>query len=411
MDTFVPLATCAIQSVATVATCSAVGVHARRQGLLQESNEKFLDKFVSSVCLPCLILRKAPPLISPAQLWSVWPLLVACICVVLFGLFTGKLAAKAVGAGNYSGLLMTAVAFPNSFSVPMTLLLSIGPHQALLDEAEAERFAESPVEVAQEVHDRIVLLFLSSYPLWVVARWGIGFPILSGALSCAQWREKVLNPPVKASLMALPLGLVYHLQDVGPAWAWEAVAESLKPAVKALDYAGRCTVPLLLMGLGAKIDGSFNEVRNTPRSTGYQKLETPTAPPTTVKIGAAQETSDAEAGENGTKNAAPTTSPSSTCPPPLPRSALLAVMMLRQFLGPLLGLGLVFVLKKLFGATDRLVLMTLLLQTCGPPMINLAVMAGVSGNAEKETARLLLVTYSASVLTWVLWTTVFLAVL
>lgn len=408
-----PLATCAIQSVATVATCSAVGVHARRQGLLQESNEKFLDKFVSSVCLPCLILRKAPPLISPAQLWSVWPLLVACICVVLFGLFAGKLAAKAVGAGNYTGLLMTAVTFPNSFSVPMTLLLSIGPHQALLDEAEAERFAESPAEVAQEVHDRVVLLFLSSYPLWVVARWGIGFPILSGALSCAQWREKVLNPPVKASLMALPLGLVYHLQDAGPAWAWEAVAESLKPAVKALDYAGRCTVPLILMGLGAKIDGSFNEVRNAPPSTGYQKLETPTATPTTIKIGAAQEPSDAEAGdgESGTKNAAPTTSPSSTCPAPLPRSALLVVMMLRQFLGPLLGLGLVYVLKKVFGVADRLVLMTLLLQTCGPPMINLAVMAGVSGNAEKETARLLLVTYSASVLTWVLWTTVFLAVL
>ncbi|CAE7922075.1 unnamed protein product, partial [Symbiodinium sp. KB8] len=331
----------------------------------------------------------APPLISPAHFWSVWPLLVACICVVLFGLFAGKLAAKAVGAGNYTGLLMTAVAFPNSFSVPMTLLLSIGPHQALLDEAEAERFAESPAEVAQEVHDRVVLLFLSSYPLWVVARWGIGFPILSGALSCAQWREKVLNPPVKASLMALPLGLVYHLQDAGPAWAWEAVAESLKPAVKALDYAGRCTVPLILMGLGAKIDGSFSEVRNAPPSTGYQKLETPTAPPTTIKIGAAQEPSDAEAGdgESGTKNAAPTTSPSSTCPAPLPRAALLVVMMLRQFLGPLLGLGLVYVLKKVFGVADRLVLMTLLLQTCGPPMINLAVMAGVSGNAEKARLR------------------------
>ena len=40
--------------------------------------------------------------------------------------------AKPIGAeGSFSGLIMTAVAFPNSFSVPMTLLLALGPHPAL----------------------------------------------------------------------------------------------------------------------------------------------------------------------------------------------------------------------------------------------------------------------------------------
>lgn len=33
--------------------------------------------------------------------------------------------------GSHSGLIMTAAAFPNSFSVPMTLLLTIGSHPLL----------------------------------------------------------------------------------------------------------------------------------------------------------------------------------------------------------------------------------------------------------------------------------------
>ena len=67
--------------------------------------------------------------------------------------------------------------------------------------------------LVQDVEDRISMLFLASYPFWVVARWGIGFPVLTGvacaslcrcksslpgALSMEQWRKKVLNPPVKA---------------------------------------------------------------------------------------------------------------------------------------------------------------------------------------------------------------------
>jgi hypothetical protein len=38
--------------------------------------------------------------------------------------------------------------------------------------------------LAQDVEDRISMLFLASYPFWVVARWGIGFPVLTGAMAC-----------------------------------------------------------------------------------------------------------------------------------------------------------------------------------------------------------------------------------
>eukprot|EP00415_Alexandrium_ostenfeldii_P005147 UN5147 len=52
------------------------------------------------------------------------------------------------------------------------------------------------------------------------------------------------------------------------------------------------------------------------------------------------------------------------------------------------------VLRGLCGVASPVVLLVGMLQTAGPPMINLGVMTGLSGTAEKETARLLLLTYS-----------------
>eukprot|EP00913_Durusdinium_trenchii_P018525 g17407.t1 len=192
MESVASLCACALKSVATVACCAACGVYARRQGILDETSEKFLDKtpgndrFVSSVCMPCLILRKVPPLITLKELVAIWPLTLGCLCTVVCGLLAGALAAWALKIRSFSGLMMTAVAFPNSFSVPLTLLLAIDPTR--LGQAEGA-----------DLEARISMLFLASYPFWVVARWGIGFPVLSGAWSFEQWQQKVLNPPVKAS--------------------------------------------------------------------------------------------------------------------------------------------------------------------------------------------------------------------
>eukprot|EP00913_Durusdinium_trenchii_P019351 g18191.t1 len=93
----------------------------------------------------------------------------------------------------------------------------------------------------------------------------------------------------------------------------------------------------------------------------------------------------------------------------MPLRGHIAVLVLRQLCGALLGLAIASLLRTFCGVTDRVLLMTLLLQSCGPPMINLSVMAGVSGSVQKDSAKLLLITYAASVVTWVLWTMIFLS--
>ncbi|CAJ1396999.1 unnamed protein product [Effrenium voratum] len=383
MDALLPLAGTSLRSVATVAACASVGAYARRQGILDERSEKFLDQFISSVCLPCLILRKVPPLISFQQLLTTWPLLLLCLCTVVYGLLAGAAAARLLKLRSFSGLIMTAVAFPNSFSVPMTLLLALGPHPAL----QAWDASDASEATAQALHDRVVVLFLNSFPIWVVARWGIGFPVLSGAFSFQQWRKKVLNPPVK---------VLHYCEGVD--------FQIFQPAVTAVDFAGRCSVPLLLMVLGAKVDGIAVEVFAAGgKGKSYEALPSPSKPES-VKIGVG----DCEKGPAVEQE--PKIQLEQPPPSEMPLRGHLAVLLLRQLFGALLGLLVAFGVRRC-GVSDKVLLMTLLLQSCGPPMINLSVMAGVSGTAQKDAAKVLLITYLASVFTWVMWTAIFLSFL
>merc|ERR1719171_3145837 len=101
---------------------------------------------------------------------------------------------------------MVAVAFPNSFSVPMTLMLALGDHPVLLG---------GGVGGGRELAERVTLFFMLSYAVWVLARWSIGYPILSGVISLEEWRGKVLNPPVVACLAAASAGLAWHALPLG----------------------------------------------------------------------------------------------------------------------------------------------------------------------------------------------------
>jgi len=381
MDTLGSLTICSLRSVATVSCCAAVGVYARRQGILDDSAEKFLDKIVSSVCLPCLILGKVPPLVTLRDLLAIWPLTLGCLCTVMFGLAAGALVAWWLNLRSHSGLVMTAVAFPNSFSVPMTLLLAIGSHPLLTQDGEA----------VQDAEDRISMLFLTSYPFWVVARWGIGFPVLTGALSFEQWRQKVLNPPVKACLLSLPVALA--LQHAHALQSWGVSFEVFQPVTTAVGYAGRCSVPLLLMALGAKVDSISAEIwgRGGPGEApkaNYQALLIPS-----IASGGQNADTDSESGTSGTAGTG-SVDPKAKSEvngndvPSMPLRGHLAVLLLRQLFGALLGLLMAYLVRRFCGVTDHVVLMTLLLQSCGPPMINLSVMAGVSGSAQRDSAKL-----------------------
>jgi len=411
METLPSLAISSLRSVATVACCSSVGVYARRQGILDDASEKFLDKMVSSVCLPCLILWQVPPLVTLHDRLEIWPLTLPCLCTVTFGLVAGATAACLLNLRSYSGLMMTAAAFPNSFSVPMTLLLTIASHP-LLTQSQA-----SGEGTSVDAKDRISMLFLASYPFWVIARWGIGFPVLSGALSMKEWWNKVLNPPVKACLLSLPVA--WALQHADALQSWGINFDFFEPVVTAVGYAGRCSVPLLLIALGAKVDSICGELwaarggRETSKPVNYHTLlitscGQPTADRESATAGAGPDTEKNDL--NATKLSESDTNGSNdpVTPSHMPLRGHIAVLVLRQLFGALLGLLLAFLLRRFCGITDHVLLMTLLLQSCGPPMINLSVMAGVSGTSQRDSAKLLLITYSASVFTWIFWTTIYL---
>lgn len=241
------------------------------------------------------------------------------------------------------------------------------------------------------------MLFLASYPFWVVARWGIGFPVLSGAWSFEQWQQKVLNPPVKACLLSLPAAFVCQQRSALESFGLTFAA--LEPAITAVDYAGRCSVPLLLAALGAKVDGIWSDLRaegagpKEAKLPTYQTLLIPPPAPGSTAPGQMEAAAPIQVEEQGV----------------MPLRGHIAVLVLRQLCGALLGLAIASLLRTFCGVTDRVLLMTLLLQSCGPPMINLSVMAGVSGSVQKDSAKLLLITYAASVVTWVLWTMIFLS--
>ena len=128
----------ALKSVATVGACAAIGAYARLKGYTTKETASVVDKLNAGVFLPCLIMSKVVPHIDVVKLLHVWPMAVLLVLNVLFGLLVG------VGIGRweqprypeafpkFTGLCQVAIAFPNSFTVPLTLILTLGDNPVLL---------------------------------------------------------------------------------------------------------------------------------------------------------------------------------------------------------------------------------------------------------------------------------------
>lgn len=170
------------------------------------------------------------------------------------------------------------------------------------------------------------------------------------------------------------------------------------------------------MALGSKVDSISAEIWDARGGPGeapkanYQALLIPS-------IASRGQHADSESGTSETtgngsddpKEKSEVNGNEAPSVPSMPLRGHLAVLLLRQLFGALLGLLMAYLVRRFCGITDHVVLMTLLLQSCGPPMINLSVMAGVSGSAQRDSAKLLLITYAASVFTWVIWMTIYLS--
>jgi len=382
-------------AVATVWACAGVGAYAHRQGLLDGKAQKAVDQLIANVFLPCLILGKVTPNMSLSVLMNLWPLFAMIPFVVVYGLVAGALVSRALAScwpqafPKYRGLIMVAIGFPNSFSVPLTLLLAVGDHPVLVKTGFS----------GEDLHDRISLIFLISYAAWVLARWSIGYPVLSGVMSFTEWRKKALNSPVRACIMATILGLLWDVLKHRLKFDVAKAMRFLSPVSTAVGYSGSCVVPLILFALGARLDQAIADLRasfSEAHRKGYPKdMEAQTKQgPSAEVVGLSTSREEATSpGGNDDEEAVYVAG--------LPGAAYLSVLVLRMVFGSLFSsLVACGILRTLCGVNDNVMLMVAMLQGAGPPMINISVMAGISGKAEMETSKLLLFTYGCSVLTW-----------
>lgn len=387
----------ALQSVLTVVATASIGAYARFRGVLDDSGVKMLEKLVAEVFTPALVLLKVLPNVSMKSLAAIWPMALNCVLVVAFGFISGRRVCQYLQQHHpdafpqLTGLVSVSIAFPNSFAVPLTLFLSLANHPALM---------RWPDTSSSMVADRGSSLFLFSYVLWIAARWSIGFPVLTGQCqSCATWVRLVLNPPVVALLVALPVGAVAsQLHLTGTAVAMSPayyVRAWLAPITSAVELSSRCLVPCTLFTLGAQLASVVQLSLRRP------ELEFELADDHALAT-AADEAPSSGGGAREHAIHASSGSPRHVSPPALPRSGYVAILVLRQVCGPLIGLCLALLLRSSGALVDPVAMMVMMLQSAGPPMINLAVMAGLAGGADasRACALVLAVTYAASLLTW-----------
>lgn len=446
----------ALRCVATVAATAAVGAYARRRGVLCRFGVRVLERAVAEIFTPALIVLKVLPNVSGATLRAAWPMALMCLVIVSWGFGSGWCACRLLrrrhpAVAELSGLVMTALAFPNSFSVPYSVFLALGAHPALQQPG-------APPAPHAAVEARASSLFLFSYVVWVAARWSIGYPALTGACQSPRaWAGKVGNPPTVALALALPLGALASALSLD-AWAASDGREWLAPAVQAVEYAARCLVPSTLFTLGAQLSAAVQSVRGTARAAGRRRASgarasggalggeaecgavASVAPGRATKelcdasaspseaashlseaashleshLGAAAEAGRSDqAGRAGAEVGGEGAEGGTDEGPVLPAVAYAAIILGRQVAGPLIGASVARALRDVLGVTDRVTLLVAMLQSAGPPMSNLAVMAGLAGGeaVSRASALVLLATYSFSLISWTAAISLFLSVL
>lgn len=345
----------ALRSVLTVAATAAVGAYAKHRGALDDAGVKVLEKLIAEVFTPSLVLLKVLPNVTVQAISSTWPMALNCAVMIAFGFWSGQRVCHRLhyqypeAFPQLTALVSVAVAFPNSFSVPLTLFLTIADHPALM---------RWPDTSSTMVADRGASLFLLSYMVWIVARWTIGYPVLTGACySCGKWARKVLNPPVIALLIALPAGGIagqLHLTEpVETASPANVVRASLwlSPFSSAIQYASRCLVPCTLFTLGAQLSSVVQLSLRRP------ELDFEPADDKALATAAEEEAAPSSSVASG--------GPRHVTPPTLPPLGILSVVFLRQVCGPAIGICIALFLKLSGALTDPVALMVMLLQSCG----------------------------------------------
>eukprot|EP00754_Rhynchopus_humris_P048859 Rhum_TRINITY_DN803_c0_g1::Rhum_TRINITY_DN803_c0_g1_i1::g.2449::m.2449 len=451
----------AVQAVAEVLLVVSFGVYLGWNGVLDNTGIKRLEKVIVGIFTPSLIIAKVIPQANWARIVGLWPLISVCPWNMFWGCLFGYILTRfLLRCPQNTGVVQAALSFPNTISVCLTLANVLARAQTVQELTVAQGNVPNGTDTeigSQGLEDfllsRSSVYVLTSTVWWNFARWTVGYNLLcyDAGESWASRMQKVLNPPVKGCIIAFIFGFTPFLQN----W-WVSKHFTAVLVVTAFELVGRCMVPCVLVTLGARV---FNVTKD--QVAEYRALrgkKAPGAPSAPLAIDAsvggapvaAAPTSPSAAGstsaslfnteavevrsggegegdademvelevfnddggsifadpldvhncpadERADAPLAPATTTETSGSFTL--TTKLLIVFCRQVV--LSGMGLLLVTAYTqAGVTDVMLLIVCWLQTAGPPMINLAIMAGLHGAFESDVASTLMLAYLFSVLSW-----------
>jgi predicted permease len=361
-----------LKACSSVLIICAFGAILTTNGVVDKKWRKSTSDMCKNCFLPALLLSKVAPAISFSSFASWWPLPIFALVYIGVGFAAGMLLSRLAGISdiNQQRFVCVACAFPNTTSIPLALLHSI------LSGSDQEKG----------------ITYILFYTLFMsVFRWSIAYPMLapvpaelppsspeeqsslvkvaqdstavtplengqtpestdtaaSAAAPISLWK-KVLNAPLYAALLSIVVGVITPLKHALFSSGFTA------PLVSALSSCAAAYVPSVLLVLG----GSLSQT-----------------------------------------------------PAERPSGTTVLICVIRLVLMPLCALGLLHWIRGHCNwmLPDKIFQLVILMESFGPPAINLSVMTTLHGTNQDEMSKLLLWAYLACPFSICCWMAVFLS--
>jgi len=436
MGFFEEAAVASLEATSRALLIAIAGVGLHRKNILTDSVRKSLSKLCKVCFLPCLLLARVPPCISPSLLLELWPLIVFSLIYSLLGALMAVSIGKALGRcqrwrgsgrrgdGAYGGdfesspsspstsvfssqqgFLAAASGFGNTTSLPLSITIALAmSYPALRAEGEDE-------QAIIQRGSTYVLIYTAFNSLW---RWTIAYWLLSpprshlhaeplssdvasadeigdGAISLHSATELTQTPshipstgtptPAAPDDDTPPL----HVPPSPPPTS-SCLSRVLKAINAPVIAAGIAIVIGLISPMKALLYDDDAPLRASLTGALFTLGEA-YVPCMLLVLGSNVARGPGEAIE---------------------KKLVMVVVFCKMVILPTFGL---FVVSSLHSAgllADPVLRLVLCLESAGPPAISLSLMCNLHSYNEKKMGALLFYSYIISLATYTLWTAVFL---
>eukprot|EP00658_Telonema_sp_P-2_P038518 TRINITY_DN2761_c0_g1_i10.p1 TRINITY_DN2761_c0_g1~~TRINITY_DN2761_c0_g1_i10.p1 ORF type:complete len:580 (+),score=133.85 TRINITY_DN2761_c0_g1_i10:112-1851(+) len=189
-DTFQPTFSAAAQAVCHVYVIICIGAFATWWGKFEKPARKGLNGLCKDLLLPCLLLAQVPGAVTASRLERWWLLPAFAILQCGLGLGAGWFVALFVADNkNIKQFIMAVVAFPNTTSIPLTLVSAM---------FLVITFNVGTSESDETAHATALILVYTTF--MNIMRWTVGYTLLMPPAD----DEPIESVPSPKSLAAKP---------------------------------------------------------------------------------------------------------------------------------------------------------------------------------------------------------------